>query len=491
MNNFSVSHVKFVKMVLWTFVAALVTIIYIANHYFHSYWLRQNFPQKSPKILFGNIGELFRGKKGLGELFADIYKNSKEQKVTGIYYLYRPALLVNDPELVQNMMIKDFNNFHDRGVFNDEKIDPLFATLFTLNGQKWRDLRKKFSPLFSSGSLKGMFSTIRSCSKTMEKFLHKNIQSDKNTFDMKDLMARYTTNIISSVAFGIENDCITDRDNIFRQMGLRIFEADLRQSLKFAACFLMPKALSFLKLRISYVDVEEFFKSIICQTIEYREKSKENERKDFMQLMIQLKNQGFVCADKESDCEINEKESDMQKLTLNQIVAQAFLFFAAGFETSSSTTNFCLFEITRNPLVQKKVHEELDKVLKSIDINEVTYEQLNELKYLDCCIDEALRKYPIVPILNRECTKEYKIPNTEMVIEKGTPIVIPLLGIQRDPDVYDEPMKFIPERFLTSSNGNAKAKGICYSPFGDGSRICIVSLKRVNFCIFNFFKNIF
>ncbi|KAG5684481.1 hypothetical protein PVAND_013713 [Polypedilum vanderplanki] len=460
-------------MVLWTLVAILAVIIYVASNYFHSYWLRRNVPQKNPSFLVGTIGELFRGKKGIGEEFYDIYNQCKGQKVTGLYFLYRPALLVNDPEIVQNVMIKDFSSFHDRGVFCDEEVDPLPANLFSLEGQKWRDLRVKLSPVFTSGKLKGMFPTIRSSSKTLENYMMKNINNGTNTFDMRDLMARFTTNIISSVAFGIENDCINDRENIFRKMGMKIFETDFKQSLKFMANFLMPSILSFFKIKITFDEVEEFFMSIARQTIDHREKSKENERKDFMQLMIQLKNQGYLSVDKDDENDQNEKQFDTQKMTFTQLVSQSFLFFTAGFETSSSTTNFCLFEITKNSEVQKKVHEELDKVFKSCDINEVTYEMLNELKYLDFCIDEALRKYPIVPILNRECTKEYEIPDSDMTIEKGTPIIIPVLGLQRDPEIYDEPMKFIPERFLNSSNGNAKLKGVTYSPFGTGPHNCI------------------
>lgn len=149
------------------------------------------------------------------------------------------------------------------------------------------------------------------------------------------------------------------------------------------------------------------------------------------------------------------------------------MFFIAGFETSSSTMNFCMYELSKNPDKQKKVHEELDNLLKSGDINNLTYDVLASMKYLECCIDETLRKYPIVPILNRESTKDHTFAGTNMTIEKGTPITIPVLGLQRDPEIYDEPLEFRPERFLNSPNGSGKGKGIFYLPFGDGPRSCI------------------
>lgn len=132
--------------------------------------------------------------------------------------------------------------------------------------------------------------------------------------------------------------------------------------------------------------------------------------------------------------------------------------------------SYCLFELAKNPEILKKVQKELDEVLKTGKLN---YESLHELKYLECCIDEALRKYPIVPLLMRECTEDFTIPNSDLVIPKGMGLMIPVLGLQRDPEIYDDPMQFKPERFLDSPNGNGKSKGLFYLPFGDGPRNCI------------------
>lgn len=86
---------------------------------------------------------------------------------------------------------------------------------------------------------------------------------------------------------------------------------------------------------------------------------------------------------------------------------------------------------------------------------------------------ETLRKYPTVPILNRECTKEYQIPGTNVVIEKGTAILIPVLGIQTDPKYYSDPDQFKPERFLQENKCDKNFRDMPYLPFGEGPRICI------------------
>ena len=134
---------------------------------------------------------------------------------------------------------------------------------------------------------------------------------------------------------------------------------------------------------------------------------------------------------------------------------------------------FCLFELARNPDALKKVQEELDKVFQAAGPDGLTYEMLGELKYLEACIDETLRKYAVGSVLLRKARQDYKVADSNLIIPKGTNVFIPIFGFQRDPDIYENPMEFKPERFLNSSNGGGKAEGIFYAPFGDGPRNCI------------------
>jgi cytochrome P450 family 6 len=145
----------------------------------------------------------------------------------------------------------------------------------------------------------------------------------------------------------------------------------------------------------------------------------------------------------------------------------------AGFETSSATMSFCLYELCKNLDVQRKVQNELDEEFANDEeFYNSSYESFNNLKYLEACVDETLRMYPPLSILFRTCTKNFNIPNTDLVIEKGTSIHIPIVAIQRDAEIYENPLQFTPERFLNSANGNGNAKGLFYLPFGSGPRHC-------------------
>lgn len=205
-------------------------------------------------------------------------------------------------------------------------------------------------------------------------------------------------------------------------------------------------------------------------------------------------NTGAIQTDDQWQTDI--KNDSQKTMTLNEVTAQAYVFFLAGFETSASTLSFCLYELAKNPDIQRKVHEEIDRVLEEQN-GEISYDSVAQMKYLDCCIDgkleflkfsifcvelnviicgsstETLRKYPTVPFLNRECTKDYQIPGTDVVIEKGVGIMISLLGLQFDEKYYPEPEKFIPERFNEENSADKNIVNRPYLPFGDGPRICI------------------
>lgn len=81
---------------------------------------------------------------------------------------------------------------------------------------------------------------------------------------------------------------------------------------------------------------------------------------------------------------------------------------------------------------------------------------------------EALRKYPIVPILNRTCVSDYKIGSTGQTIEKGVEIFIPVFAMHRDEKYYPNPLKFDPERFNEGNSAGKNQTNRPYLPFGDG-----------------------
>lgn len=189
-----------IALLLAIFTVLVYLLISAKNQY--TYWNQYNIPSLKAKIPYGNLESVVKKENAFGIAIYNIYKNSKDQ-VLGIYLFFRPALLVRDPVLIKNILTTDFDHFHDRGVYNDPKNDPVASHLFALEGAEWKSLRSRLTPAFTSGKLKGMFETISNIGQHLVDFLQ--VYADENAvIDLKDFASRYVADCLASTAFGQE-----------------------------------------------------------------------------------------------------------------------------------------------------------------------------------------------------------------------------------------------------------------------------------------------
>ncbi|XP_068638053.1 (S)-N-methylcoclaurine 3'-hydroxylase isozyme 1-like [Aristolochia californica] len=146
--------------------------------------------------------------------------------------------------------------------------------------------------------------------------------------------------------------------------------------------------------------------------------------------------------------------------------------FVAGTDTTTRTTEWTFSEIIRNPEVMARVRDELQRVVgeRIKGENIVKERHLVHLRYLHACIKESLRLHPPVPLLvPRRALENCKVMN--YVIPKGCRVMVNLWAIGRDPEIWKDPLKFMPERFLDSGL-DFKGNDFEFTPFGAGRRIC-------------------
>lgn len=416
-------------------VGALAALLVYLKFFVYRSWERKGFavlPASSP---LGCLGEVIRGKRSQGEVIRDIYLEHKEKPYLGLYFTFTPVLMVNDMALVKRILITDFDHFADRGVHYDEVNDPLTANLFTMPGSKWRELRAKLSPTFTSGKLKNMWPTIEQKSFLMREYLINLATED--VIQLKKATEQVNLSIIASVFFGLDLDAFAEPNHEFKQIGDIFFDlSSLRNQITNFGFSMCPTLLKTLKVSVMSPVVSKYVLNLVNSVMTARKEDPSLIRKDFIQTITELLE--------------NAKETDKFKLTMETCAAQAFLFYIAGYETSAATAAHCMYELSRSPVWMAKVREEVDQLMSKRN-GTVLYEDVvgGDLKVLEACIKETMRMYPGVGVLNRVCIKKggYEIPDTQQVIPEGTPIIVPVWGLQMDPQYYPEPERFDPSRF--------------------------------------------
>lgn len=100
-----------------------------------------------------------------------VYRKFPDEKFIGIFQMRLPTILLRDPALIKQFLIKDFDYFMDRGFYTDEEREPLTANLVNLAGHRWKLLRNKLTPAFSSGKVKQMYPLLEVCSSKLKSFI--------------------------------------------------------------------------------------------------------------------------------------------------------------------------------------------------------------------------------------------------------------------------------------------------------------------------------
>ncbi|KAL5288581.1 hypothetical protein ACFFRR_009051 [Megaselia abdita] len=432
-------------------VALLLPLIYIFLDRRQSYWKKRGVPHLKPHFIYGNIkgvGKTVHLMDPINEIY-NVYKDSSV--LAGITFLLGNVYIAMDLDLIKNIMVKDFSNFADRTTFINEKDDPLTANMLNLSGKQWQEIRTKLTPTFTSGKMKFMYPTISKVANEMTSVLKEMVIKDSQ-INIRDIVSRFTVDVIGNCAFGIECNSLVNANSEFLEKGRIGLMKPRHGPLLMTFIRSFPKLASALRFKVLREDVSSFFMNMVKETVDYREQNNVVHN-DFMNILISLKN------------------NPETNLTLNQISAQAFLFFIAGFETSSTVLTFAVYELALNEEIQEKARSEILQALG--DQENIQFDQISNLTYLNMVYQETLRKYPPAPIVMRKAKSSYHVDGTNFDFEADQRIIIPIYAIQHDDKIYPNPGMFDPNRF--SPEEIAKRPSNAWMPFGDGPRNCIGS----------------
>ncbi|XP_072169553.1 cytochrome P450 3A14-like [Diadema setosum] len=448
----------------------------------HTYWWRKGVIYEPALPILGSTS--FR--MGVPKVFNVL--RAKHGRVYGMFNFAIPVLVVGEVDMLRHIMVKNFSNFHNRVRFpqNNEELQHGIAAL---EDERWREVRNVLTPTFSASKMKLMSSLVNESADKM--VLNIEAKQKKNGFiECQEIFGAFVMDTIGSCAFGLNIDSQANPNDPFVAHAKRAFRINFQSFLAFIQGLFpnLGRLLNYCGIGLFFPkDVVKFFRDITLKTVALRQSSAhsaKDKRVDFLQLMVDAKNQTTsdqpvdggnddgedLHADHEREHDVafhSKKLTKNVQLTEMELIGQAITFFTAGYETTNTLLGFVFYFLSRHPEIQEKLIREIDEMTPSRD--SVGYTSISTMSYLDQVVCETLRFYPPATILSRACNETFT--HNGITVEKGTQVFIPVYTIHHDEEYWPDPEKFDPSRF--SKENKERRHPLAWLPFGAGPHNCI------------------
>lgn len=370
------------------------------------------------------------------------------------------------------------------------------GTVFSADGAFWTDQRHHLNPAFSVSAVKR---TREGIMKVANEMLDTLDSENGGEVDVDNLLGRAALDVIGESIFGRSAGAIAGESELARNVA-NSFRNFKRRASRGPITMLLFEAAAYFKapwLNADYRELAEIRKANLgycAKIVEERLKDpKKHQKKDILTLILegretyQEKHAAGDDGDMESiddDDEVSNSEIDM-KMGLEQTCLEMVTLLAAGHETTAHSMAFTLYHLAEHPEYQEKIVQEIQDIKKRTGwdrIEDFTYEEFNQAPFINACIKEALRMYPVAANLNiRQLTKDqtFHAPDEgvpdEIFVPKDTCVWVPSFALHRHNGLWEKPNEYDPTRFLDKDkNGNVILKRFgSFVPFSFGPRNCL------------------
>ena len=269
---------------------------------------------------------------------------------------------------------------------------------------------------------------------------------------------------VGHAACGVDIGAARDANSEFTQM-VHLFQSSIW---RFLLLNFFPEFMTLFGIQVFYPKAANYLDRLLRQLLDSHAKAKKYD--DMLGVHLRVKEEG------------EKRVSDENlPLTSEMIISSCMQFFIDGVATIETMLAVAVFFLAQNPDIQEKAFEEIQTVLGDrtnvpegstnlSELPDITDADLMEMKYIEQIFTESSR-LGAFPFVFRTCTKDYKMPESDFVVPKGTPISIPIYGFHMDPKFYPEPEKFDPDRYSAENKSNLVAG--TFMPFGQGPRMCL------------------
>jgi len=359
-----------------------------------------------------------------------------------VYLLFIPVVVVVSQEMA-SIMFKI--STLDKPFFF-EAAHPFIKGLGNINGDEFRYRKKLLGPAFRSNLVQERISRQF---KVLEEDM---LQKSQDTFQFEDMLL--ATKRLSE-ALTLDSLGFTEYKEFKQESVERMYSAYQIESfttkpwyLPWTFINLLPPTKDGLKTRKADKFFGDFLTDLLTKTKIMMENNSSQVSTSFMQLLLK------------------EHDTNPKQMTMNEVLKESkFLYTVSGLGSLGLVSMWILHEVGHRQDVQERIIKELQE---NVDIEHLENQDFSQLKYLKAVIREGLRKHATGPLAFRQASQEIKLEEKQMIIPKGSIIILDLNNINMNPFDFKDPEVFNPDRFLenktqttaTFSGGHRSCPGI-------------------------------
>eukprot|EP00638_Chattonella_subsalsa_P000579 CAMPEP_0117760430 /NCGR_PEP_ID=MMETSP0947-20121206/16625_1 /TAXON_ID=44440 /ORGANISM="Chattonella subsalsa, Strain CCMP2191" /LENGTH=558 /DNA_ID=CAMNT_0005581119 /DNA_START=195 /DNA_END=1871 /DNA_ORIENTATION=+ len=393
-------------------------------------------------------------------------------------------LVISDPISARHIL-RDASVKYDKGMLA-ELLEPIMGKgLIPADPETWKVRRRAIVPAFHKAWLDHMVDLFNECNMNLVSQLD-HFSKTGESIDMEEKFCSVSLDIIGKSVFNYDFGSVTKESPIVKSVYTLLKEVEHRSQIPFPYWDIPGAGLVVPRLRRFNKDLKmlnDVLDELVKQAMESKDETDLEE--------LQARNYANV-----KDPSLLRFLVDMrgEDATGKQLRDDLMTMLIAGHETTASVLTWVLFELAQQPELMKKVQKEIDEVVGD---RQPTLEDIKKLEMVRLCIAESLRHYPEPPLLIRRALNDDQLPSSgsglDVTVLRGMDLFISVYNIHHNPDFWEEPFKWDPERFLRPhSNPGIKdwagydpvaAKNLLYPnevvsdfaflPFGGGARKCV------------------
>ena len=346
-----------------------------------------------------------------------------------------PALLVNDPNDIEYVLVKNHRGFTKNRLFW-RYVRAIFGTgLLTATGEDWQRQRRLNAPAFSSERLASYGAVMVRHAEAMLKCWKPGERIDVHA----EIMA-LTLEIAAETLFGTS----IKRDVVDIEQSTNILMAEISTRLRRPV--FIPDGIP-IPGNVRYRRALRRIDQLVARIIAERRRSGED-RGDLLSMLLLA------------------RYENREPMNEHQIRDEVVTMLLAGHETTALALSWSCYLLSRHPHIQSALAAEVDEVL---GVREPTVDDVSRLRRCEYAINEAIRLYPPAWAIGRQAIGSCEIGGYR--VPAGMTIFIAPWVLHRDPRYFEDPAEFRPDRW---AGGLAKRlPRFAYMPFGGGPRVCI------------------